>query len=119
MEFGRKRRSEEDQLASYVWRDRAFRAREDTDGYDARRYASQVLRALRMANVSVALFHGTRGVQVNTGRAWGGGPDQRWATVSVAPWATREEVATALALLAGRAQEPLLIESLLALPAMD
>jgi hypothetical protein len=113
--LGRKRRDDDDQLASWVYRDRTYREHTESAGWDALRYALQVLRVLGIADTSIALFYGTRGVSVDSGRDWGRGPGQRWATVSVAPWATREEVAAALMALAGRADEPLLLQSLLAL----
>jgi hypothetical protein len=94
---------------------RTYREHSESAGWDALRYALQVLRVLGIANTSIALFYGTRGVSVDSGRDWGRGPGQRWATVSVAPWAKREEVAAALMALAGRADEPLLLQSLLAL----
>lgn len=98
-----------------MWRDRTYREHSASAGWDALRYALQVLKVLGIANTNVALFYGTRGVLVNSGRDWGRGPDQRWATVSVAPWATREEVASALMALAGRDGDPVLLQSLLAL----
>ncbi len=113
--LGRKRRDEDDQQASWVWRDRAYREHVHNPGWDARRYALQVLRVLGIANTSIVLFEGTRGVTVDSGRDWARGPEQRWATVSVAPWASREEVATALMALAGRSEDLLLLQSLLAL----
>jgi hypothetical protein len=116
--FSRTKR--DDELARYVWMDRVYRGRDDDDsGYDARRYAIRVLRELGMPGVNVAVFHGHRGVQVETGRDWGQPAGTRWATVSVAPWASREDVATALVTLAGRESEPNLIESLLLLHEPD
>lgn len=115
----KKRRNEDDTIAGYVWRDRAFRAFETESGYDARRFASKVLRALSLHEYSVALFHGTRGVHIESGRDWSRGVNHRWATVSVAPWATREEVVTSLVALAGREGEPLLVATLLALDDLD
>jgi hypothetical protein len=113
--LGRKRRDDDDQLASWVYRDRSYREHHADIGWDALRYALQVLKVLGIPNTNIALFYGTRGVLVNSGREWGRGPDQRWATVSVAPWASREEVASALMALAGREDDPVLLQSLLAL----
>ncbi len=107
------RKNVDDATARYVWRDGLHRARATTDGWDARRYALRVLARLGLPGVRVAVFHGSRGVQVASGRDWGRPEGSRWATVSVAPWASREEVALALVALAGRAGEPLLLESLL------
>jgi hypothetical protein len=115
----KKRRDDDDVIAGYVWRDRAFRAYETHATYDARRFASKVLRALSLHEHSVAIFHGTRGVHIESGRDWSRGGAYRWATVSVAPWATREEVVTSLLALAGRASEPLLVATLLALDELD
>lgn len=98
-----------------MWRDRAYRAHGHQDGWDALRYALQVLRVLQIANANIAVFYGTRGVSVAWGRDWGKGPDAKWATVSVAPWATREEVALGLLRLAGREGDEVLLRALLAL----
>lgn len=98
-----------------MWRDRAYRERSHAGGWDALRYALQVLRALRIEHANIAVFYGTRGVAVQSGRDWGRGPEARWATISVAPWATREEVALALIALAGREDEEDLLRTLLAL----
>jgi hypothetical protein len=113
------RKNADDALARHVWLDRAHRGREAIDGWDARRYAVRVLVRLGIPGVRVAVFHGWRGVQIASGRDWGRPEGSRWATVSVAPWASREEVALALVALAGRAGEPLLLESLLAQPEPD
>ncbi|MDP3274881.1 MAG: hypothetical protein Q8Q09_06755 [Deltaproteobacteria bacterium] len=117
---GQQRRQRDDEQARYVWREQTYRRYESLiEGYDARQFALQVLRELALPKVRIAVFHGSRGVSTASGRDWGQPRGARWATVSVAQWASREEVVLALVELAGRAHEPLLCESLLALPRPD
>jgi hypothetical protein len=86
---------------------------ERSQNFDRIGFAMRALEILRPANLTVALYEGRHEVQVERGRAWGRGRGKEWAMVSIPRHATRESIAVTLAQLAGVADVPYVIETLL------
>jgi hypothetical protein len=74
------------------------------ESFDRTAFAMQALELLRPVRTTVAVCEGRR-LRVETGRAWGRGPAERWAMLAVPPTASRRAITTAVAALA-RAPRP-------------
>jgi hypothetical protein len=81
--------------------------------FDRIGFAMRALEILKPRDVTVAVYEGRNEVEVERGRAWGRGPKKEWAMVSIPNHASRESIAIALAKLAGVAEVPYVIETLL------
>jgi len=67
--------------------------------FDRTEFAMEALDLLRPYRTTVAVCHGAR-LRVESGRAWGRGPDARWALLAIPPTASRRAITTAVAALA-------------------
>lgn len=83
-------------------------------GFDRVAFAMRALRVLRPVGLTVLVREGRWELRVETGKAWGHAPGDRWAMVSIPPDATRERIALALAELAGAQHDPFVMAVLLA-----
>jgi len=75
-----------------------------SESFDRTAFALEALAVLRPWRTTVAVCHGRR-MRVETGRAWGRGPDERWAMLAIPDGASRRAILTAVAGLA-RAPRP-------------
>jgi hypothetical protein len=80
--------------------------------FDRTAFAMQALELVRPPRTTVAVCSGSR-LRVETGRAWGRHPAERWAMLSIPPTASRRAIATAIAELA-RAPRPYVLDLLFA-----
>jgi hypothetical protein len=81
--------------------------------FDRIGFAMRALAILKPRDLTVAVYEGRHEVEVERGRQWGRGRGKEWAMVSIPAHASRESIAVALAQLAGVADEPYVIETLL------
>jgi hypothetical protein len=72
--------------------------------FDRTEFALEALEILRPRQTTVAVCEGAR-LRVESGRAWGRAPGERWAVLAVTPTASRRAIMTAVAALA-RAPRP-------------
>jgi hypothetical protein len=86
------------------------------ESFDRLAYAARVLRLLAPRDMTVVLCAGTDALNVREGREHGPGRPPRWAIVSIPPDASRGHIALSLARLAGRHEEPYLIDILTRAP---
>ena len=86
---------------------------ERPSSFDRIAFAMRALSILRPKNLTVAVYEGRHEVEVDRGRAWGRGPGKQWAMVAIPSHASRESIVVALAELAGVADVPYVIETLL------
>ena len=107
----------------YVWEERRRVVRlPPTGGHDALGFARRALRILApfaLRTTTVAVYEGRFDVRVEQGRDWSGDADARWAMVAIPPGASHERIAVTLAELAGVADVPFVIETLLAAARVD
>lgn len=82
--------------------------------FDRMAYARAVLRRLSPDRVRIAIHEGRFDLRVDEGRVWSE-QDVRWAVVAIPPDASRELIAGTLVRLAGEADRPFLLASLLAM----
>lgn len=82
------------------------------EAFDRLRYARAVLRVLKPRGLKVALFSGTDRLLVNVSRDWQK-VAQKIAVVAIPPDASRAHIALQMARLAGRGDEPYLLDTLL------
>lgn len=70
------------------------------------------LRVLDILNpkVHVTLYSALRHLQIHRGRDFARGPDASWALVAIPPKASRYHIAFALAELAGKADQPYVVD---------
>lgn len=92
---------------------RRLAAVERPSNFDRIGFAMRALHILKPAHVTVAVYEGKYEVEVERGRAWGRGPGKEWAMVAIPAHASRESIAVTLAQLAGVADVPYVIETLL------
>ena len=88
---------------------------DDREVFDRLAYAARVLRLLAPPGLTVAVCPGTVRLVVREGQELANPTRARWALVSVPPDASRAHIALTLARLAGRANDPFLLEVLLRL----
>lgn len=85
----------------------------DREVFDRLAYAARALRLLRPAGLTVALCPGTERLRVEVGADLHGNRGARWAIVSIPPDASRAHIALRLAALAGRANDPFVLDLLM------
>ena len=85
------------------------------EAFDRVAFVHRALDLLRPPKTDVVICPG-RHLRVEAGRAWGKGPGQRWALVSVPPRASRRALALALAELVGADARPWALDVLLSAP---
>ena len=88
----------------------------DVERFDRMAYATRVLRLLAPRDMTVALCHGAERLVVREGREFDPGRPKRWAIVSIPPDASRAHIAVSLARLAGRHDEPFVLDVLMRAP---
>jgi hypothetical protein len=84
----------------------------DREAFDRLRYAAHILRILKPKKMRVAMYAGQSGLKIHEGRQYGP-REGRWAIVSIPPDASRAHIALSLAKLAGRDDEPYLLDLLM------
>jgi hypothetical protein len=104
-----------DDLA-HVRIDRRELPRPDSEVFDRMAFARRALRLLKPPEMTVAVFEGCLCVRAETGRDLRNGPSATWAMLSIPPFASRVEIALAIAGLAGRSPDPYVLDLLLAMP---
>jgi hypothetical protein len=85
------------------------------EAFDRVAFVHRALDLLRPPKTKVVICPG-RHLRVEAGRAWGEGPGQRWALVSVPPRASRRALALAIAELMGPDARPWALDVLLSAP---
>jgi hypothetical protein len=83
------------------------------EAFDRVAFALEALDRLRPRGVRIAVCEGSKRVRVESGRRWGGGPEARWAVVSVPRTASRRAIALAVAGLARAPGAPYVLDLLL------
>jgi hypothetical protein len=81
--------------------------------FDRAAFARRALDLVSPPRTTVAICHGAQRMRVESGRAWGRAPDQRWALLAIPPRASRRAIALAVAELA-RLPRPYVLDVLLA-----
>ncbi len=84
----------------------------DAERFDRLAYAARVLRLLSPRGMTVVLCPGTERLVVREGKGLDPSRPPRWAMVSIPPDASRAHIAVSLARLAGRHEEPYLLDVL-------
>ncbi len=84
-----------------------------TESFDRIAFAARALELLGPRRTTIALCAGTSRVRLEAGRAWGKGPDARWAILFVPPRASRRAIAIAVASLGGAPRTPYAFDILL------
>ncbi|MEI8254633.1 MAG: hypothetical protein WCJ30_03080 [Deltaproteobacteria bacterium] len=95
----------------YVYEDARHIARQGPP-FDRVGYAMRALRMLRPPGLTVVVREGRFGLTVDAGRDWGRGEGSRWAVLSIPPDATREDIAVAVAELAGVSRDAWVLDVL-------
>ncbi len=75
-------------------------AEEDDEVFDRMAFAALALDLMSVKRTRVVLCEGHTRVRLESGRAWGRGPGERWAMLSVPRRASRRAIALAVAQLA-------------------
>ena len=75
-------------------------AEEDDEPFDRLAFAALALDLVHPRRTRVALCEGHQRVRVESGRAWGRSPGERWAVLSVPKRASRRAIALAVVQLA-------------------
>jgi hypothetical protein len=75
-------------------------AEEDDEAFDRMAFAAAALDLVNPKRTRVALCEGHTRVRVESGRAWGRSPGERWAVLSVPRRASRRAIALAVVQLA-------------------
>ena len=101
---------------AHVRLDRRVIAHRDSESFDRLAFAMRALRIFKPPEMTVAVFEGRLAVCADHGRDYGRGPTATWGMLSVPPWASKAEIALAVASLAGRDQDPYVIDLILAPP---
>lgn len=105
---------EENDGSVYVLEEKRFIARQGSgESFDRIAFALRALEILKPRGMTVAVFQGRFGLQIERGRDWGRGPDATWAMVRVPPDASRESIILALTELSGLPAAPWLLDTLL------
>lgn len=105
--------SEKDDRQAWQWLDRERRVEPASDeAFDRVEFAMRALRRVR-PRMPVAVYEGSAALRVDAVRDFRG--ERRWAfaTVAIPPHASREHIAYAIAELAGVADVPFLVRTLL------
>ncbi|HQP33730.1 MAG TPA: hypothetical protein PLI95_01060 [Polyangiaceae bacterium] len=91
-------------------------SRFDPERFDRVAFALRAVRLLKPAGMTVAVYEGNFAVRVESGRDLRGGPAATWGMIAVPPHASRGEIALAVARLAGRADEPFVMDLIMGWP---
>jgi hypothetical protein len=83
------------------------------ESFDRAAFARRALDIVRPPRTTVAICEGALRMRVESGRAWGLGPDARWAMLAIPPHASRRAIALAVTGLA-RVPPPYALEVLFA-----
>lgn len=86
----------------------------DKSEFDRIAFAMRALRRLKPKGMTVAVYSAVTALRIRSGRDLGGGAGARWAIVGIPPHASREQIAFALAELAGAAATPFAVQMVLA-----
>jgi hypothetical protein len=81
--------------------------------FDRLAFARWALAKLAPRRMTVAIYRGARELRVERGRDLAGGPGAAWAIVGIPEHASRENIAMALAQLAGASERPYVVDLLL------
>lgn len=82
--------------------------------FDRMDFAMRALRIVRPPRMTVAVFEARSRVYSESGRDLRRGPDATWGILAVPPHASRADIAVAVASLAGRGQDPFVLDVILA-----
>jgi hypothetical protein len=95
-----------------------FVRREIVDGaaqhFDRMDFAMRALRLVRPAGMTVAVFEARSALYSETGRDLRRGPGASWGILGVPPHASREDIAIAVVRMAGRSDDPYVLDVILA-----
>jgi hypothetical protein len=104
----------------YVYEERRFLLRHrQRPGFDAMSFARRALRILDPKRMTVALYEGRFDLRVERGRDWRQGAGATWAMIGIPPGITREQLALAIAEVAGVAHVPYIVETLISAATAD
>jgi hypothetical protein len=95
----------------FVQEQRVFEPR-DLESFDRLQFAIEVLRALDLPRMRVAIYPRERELSVDHGSDLGRGPGATWAIVGIPPHASRRHIVHALAELAGVSDLPYVVDVL-------
>jgi hypothetical protein len=70
------------------------------EAFDRAAFARRAVDIVRPPRTTVAICEGATRMRVESGRAWGLGPDDRWAMLAIPPRASRRAIVLAVAELA-------------------
>ncbi len=84
-----------------IERDRAQDEASD-ERFDRAAFARRAIDLVQPPRTTVAICEGASRMRVESGRAWGRGPGERWALLAIPASASRRAIALAVAGLAGR-----------------
>ena len=99
---------------AHVWIDRREITLEDDDtSFDRVAFAMRALRLIKPPHMTVAVFEGRQHLRTDKGRNLQGGPKSSWGIVSVPPHASRADIAVAIATLAGKSDDPYVLDLIL------
>lgn len=101
--------------ARYVYQDRRVTEWKGPS-FDRIGFAMRALSILRPQGMTVVVREGYWELRIDRGRAWDQGSERHWAVVSIPPHASREDIAVALARLAGAENDPYIMDLLLSTP---
>ena len=86
----------------------------DKTEFDRIAFAMRALRRLKPKGMTVAVYSAVSALRIRSGRDLAGGDGARWAIVGIPPHASREQIAYALAELAGAEKTPFAVQMVLA-----
>ncbi|HNS99052.1 MAG TPA: hypothetical protein PLJ27_24050 [Polyangiaceae bacterium] len=99
---------------AHIWIDRKQVIYHDDDrSFDRISFALRALRLVMPAEMTVAVCEGRHAVWTDQGKNLRAGNDARWGILSVPPHASRVDIAIAVAQLAGKTEDPFIIDMLL------
>lgn len=89
-------------------------AADDRESFDRLAFAMRALRALMPRGMTVAVFESRSSVHIDRGMDLRGGPGATWGMLAIPARASRIEIAIAVASLSGHAQDPYVLDVVLA-----
>lgn len=97
-----------------VYREPARAVDETSDErFDRAAFARRALDLVQPPRTTVAICEGAARMRVESGRAWGRGPGERWALLAIPAGASRRAIALAVAELATHEHRPWALDVLL------
>lgn len=103
-----------DETPGHVRFERREISRNDPERFDRVAFAIRAVRLLKPAGMTVAVYQGNFAVRIESGRDLRHGAKATWGMIAVPPHASRAEIAMAVARLAGRAEDPYVLDLLMA-----